>query len=188
MVIICISGAVGSGKTTISKDLGRKLDYKIVPLNELASDFKLNNVDSLQTFDFDLDKLLDFVENKIKVQIENGENVIYEGHFAHFIDPNLVDILFIINRDLKELKKEYVKRGYNEQKIKDNLEVESFNLCFYEAIENGYGEEVSKLSDLNKKQNSKNTSIVYSIDNNSNFDSLKEDLLLKIKNFNQIKK
>ena len=49
-----------------------------------------------------------------------------------------IDKLLIIGRELSELKQTYKQRGYNEQKVTDNLEVESFNLCFYEAVDEGY--------------------------------------------------
>lgn len=151
-MIIAISGSVGSGKTTISQLLTNKLNeiqkkrgefsikqFECVPLNSWAMDFKEKDISELQTFDFNLDKLV-FKANSF-INENSGRNIVFEGHFAHFINPDLVDFLFVINRDLKELKKEYEKRGYNEQKIKDNLEVESFNLCFYEALEEGFEEE-----------------------------------------------
>lgn len=152
-MIIAISGSVGSGKTTIAKELGSKLNYQVICLNDWAIEFKEKEIKELQTFDFNLDGLI----HKVNQYISNNlnKNIIFEGHFAHFINPDLVDFLFVINRDLKLLKEEYKKRGYNTQKIEDNLEVESFNLCFYEAIEEGYREE---------KQ-------VFVIDNNSNLNS-----------------
>jgi len=107
----------------------------------MAEKFKIEEIKELQTFDFDIDALLLNIEKKIELLNKQKKNVIIESHFAHFIKPELIDYLFIINRDLKELKKEYKIRKYNSQKIKDNLEVESFNLCFYEALENGYEEE-----------------------------------------------
>lgn len=138
-MIIAISGSVGSGKTTISKTLAQKLNYKIIHLNELAQKHKLKDIKELQTFDFDLDKLLNETETKLKQN--PNQNIILEGHFAHFLNSELIDKLFIIGRDLKQLKQEYKKRGYNEQKIEDNLEAESFNICLYEALEEGYKEE-----------------------------------------------
>jgi len=168
MVIIAISGSVGSGKTSVSKALGNNLGYKVVHLNEIAKDFKLNDVETLQTFDFDLDKLLEKIEKDIQIWRKEGQNIIFEGHFAHFINSDLIDLLFVVNRDLVELKKEYSKRDYNAQKIKDNLEVESFNLCFYEAIEEGFVEE---------KQ-------VFTIDNDEDIEDLVDKMKRKLNKLN----
>ncbi|MDA3856136.1 MAG: AAA family ATPase [Candidatus Woesearchaeota archaeon] len=138
-MIIAISGSVGVGKTTIAKELSKKLSFEIIHLNDWAKEFMIEEVKELQTFDFNVEGLI----HKVNQYISNNlsKNIIFEGHFAHFINPELVDFLFVITRNLKELGAEYEKREYNEQKIKDNLEVESFNLCFYEGIEEGYEEE-----------------------------------------------
>jgi broad-specificity NMP kinase len=138
-MIIAISGSVGSGKTTFAKALGKKLKFEVIHLNEWAEEFKIKDIEKLKTFDFDIDRLMEKVEKFIRKN--EGKNYIFESHFAHFIYSDLVDVLIVLNRSLKELKKEYIERNYNEQKITDNLEVESFNLCFYEAEEEGYESE-----------------------------------------------
>lgn len=165
-MIIVISGSVGSGKTTITDELGKKMKFEVVHLGDLAEKFKIEDVKELQTFDFDIDALLESIEKQTKFWKKQKKNVIIESHFAHFIKPELIDFVFIINRDLKDLKKEYKIRKYNAQKIKDNLEVESFNLCFYEALENGYEEEDK----------------VFCISNDKNLDLIVNDICLKIKN------
>lgn len=159
-MIIVISGSVGVGKTTVAKELSKKLSYEVIHLNDWAKEFIIKEIKELQTFDFNVDALI----HKVNEYISNNlsKNIIFEGHFAHFINPELVDFLFIISRDLGELGEEYKKREYNEQKIKDNLEVESFNLCFYEGVEEGYEEE---------KQ-------IFLIENSSNID----EVLLEIDN------
>ncbi len=145
-MIIVISGSVGSGKTTISNLLKEELNADIIHLNEWAEEFKIEKREDLQTFDFDIDKLLDKIENHIKKHEKKiKKTLIIESHFAHFINKKLVGYLFILNRDLKDLKIEYIKRQYNEEKIKENLEVETLNLCFYEALENGYEEDGGKI-------------------------------------------
>jgi len=137
-MIIAITGSVGSGKTTLANYLGEKLEAKVIHMNDNAKLWKIEEVDELQTFDFDLDKTIRDVE--VEIMKNTGKDLIVESHFAHFINPDHVDKLIVVNRDLKNLKNEYEVRGYNEQKTSDNLEVESFNLCFYEAIENKYDE------------------------------------------------
>lgn len=133
---IAISGSVGVGKTTIAKILSKKLNYDIIHLNEIAFKFKTNDIKELQTFDFDVTKCIQYIEREYK----ENQDIIFEGHFAHLLHPEFIDIVIIINRDLKELHQEYIQRGYNEQKIQDNLEVESLNVCFYEAEEEGFEE------------------------------------------------
>ena len=162
-MIIAISGSVGTGKTTIAKNLGEKLRYRVVHLNEFAKEFKLEEVKELQTFDFDIDRLVSKVNRDIADNLY-GRDIIFEGHFAHFLNPDLIDFLIVINRDLKELKVEYKKRDYNEKKIKDNLEVESFNLCFYEGEEEGYKE-----------------GQIICIENNKSIDEIVEKIIKKVK-------
>lgn len=159
-MIIAISGSVGSGKTTLAGKLSEKLGYEVLHLNDLAEKYKLGDVEELQTFDFDIDALLDDLEEKL----QEKDDLIVEGHFAHFIDPEIVDLLIVLNRPLHDLKAEYRARGYNEVKIRDNLEVESFNLCFYEALEEGYEEDTQ----------------VFCFDNNGDLNILLRDVLEKI--------
>lgn len=170
-MIILISGSVGSGKTSLAKLVAKKLDNcKLVHLNDLATHYKIEEIEKLQTFDFDMDKLLINVEKDVRNWNDDGKNVVVEGHFAHFFKSELVDLLFVINRGLKDLKKEYENRNYNEQKIKDNLEVESFNLCFYEAEEEGYDE-----------------SQVFCLNNDEDLKDLRNKVLRKIKKYKELK-
>jgi broad-specificity NMP kinase len=172
-MIISISGSVGSGKTSFAKILQQKLNkqkeieftcqkFKIIHLNDWAIDYKMKDVEKLQTFDFDIDKLI--LKINTYLSQNQSKNFIIEGHFAHFIDPKLVDYLFILNRNLKELETEYQKRKYNIQKRNDNLEVENFNLCFYEGIEEGYKEE---------KQ-------IFCIENNKKLTQLVDEVISKV--------
>jgi adenylate kinase len=164
-MIIVISGSVGSGKTTLAKELGEKLKLEVVNLNDFAKEFKIKDVNELQTFDFNIDKLV----AKVNREIADGKykkGAILEGHFAHFLNPELIDYLFVVNRDLKQLERVYKERNYNEQKIKDNLEVESFNLCFYEGVEEGFREEEQ----------------IFCLQNNTNVFDLVKEVEHRIKN------
>ena len=98
-MIIVISGSVGSGKTTIGDKLAATIGCKIFHLNEFAEKYKLEYNKKLETFDFDIDLLLDEIEEKLNEYKKSGENIIIESHFAHFINYKIPDYLFIINKD-----------------------------------------------------------------------------------------
>lgn len=172
-MIIGVTGAVGSGKTIFALELSKKLNFECFHLNDLVKKYKLKDVPELQTFDFDLDAFLDEFEKYLKKIKEQKKNIIVESHFAHFINPELVDVLFVINRDLKNLKIEYDTRKYNEVKIKDNLEVESFNLCFYESEENGYDIQGVNLTNISTEKNGR----VFTLHNSKNINYLIEKSL-----------
>ncbi len=157
-MIILISGSVGCGKTTIAQKLALKTGYNLFFLNEIAKKFVIGYDNDVNTYDFDIDLLVEYVEQEI---IPLSKNVILEGHFSHFIDSLKVDVLFVIGRDSKLLKEEYVKRGYNQKKISENLQVENFNLSFFEAIENGF---------VDKKN-------LFYVDNNQNIEKTVEEIL-----------
>jgi adenylate kinase len=185
MVVIAISGSVGSGKTTFAKELAKELHFDIMHLNDMAKKYKLKEIKELQTFDFDLDDLLDDFEKELKEK--KYQNIVIESHFAHLINPELVDILFVVNRDLKLLKEEYKIRKYNEQKIQDNLEVESFNLCFYEAEEAGYFTQNEKIGALSKKgEKEEHNARVFSFDNNKTMNTLVLNVKKTLKRYHLI--
>jgi len=126
---ISISGTPCIGKTEISKLLSKKLNYKLIQVNELAE--KLN---AFTGYDkkreckiLDMDKLEKEI-NKIK------GNVIIEGHTSHLFT---VDLVIILRCNPKILKKRLEKRyPSNPLKVQENLEVEILGVITSEAVMN----------------------------------------------------
>ena len=131
-----MTGSVGSGKTTVSKKLNEKIENsKVISLNEISKDFKIEYDEKSQTYDFDLEKCLSFVEKQIKK--EKDKTLIIESHFSHLIKPNFIDLCVILKRDQKKLIDEYKKRNYSKKKCDENILCENMDLFFLEAKENG---------------------------------------------------
>src|SRR3989338_3054963 len=102
-MIIIVTGSVGSGKTTISKELAGKLKAKYLDVKNLV-------------------KLL------IKV-IKNSKNsLVIDSHLSHYIPKIYVDYCVVCECDLKVLKKRLKKRGYSDVKIKENLDSQIFDV------------------------------------------------------------
>jgi adenylate kinase len=65
------------------------------------------------------------------------KGLIIDSHLSHLFFPEKIDFCIVIKTKLKELEKRLKKRNYNEQKVRENLDSEIFNVCFNEAVENG---------------------------------------------------
>ncbi len=132
--VICVSGSVGVGKSTYSKKLSKKLKYSYVDLNSFIEENKLkDNYDKkMKTWDVDIKKLnkklIEFIKN-------SGDDLVIDGHLSHYLPKKYVSKVIIVKCGLKELRRRLEKRKYKEDKIRENLDCEIFDVCFEEAME-----------------------------------------------------
>lgn len=127
-MIISISGSVGTGKTTVSKLLGKKLNLKVIDLNQFAKD---NNLIS----GYDKKRDVDIIDvKKIDQKIQKLDNVIIESHYAHDIRS---DLNIILRTNPTELRKRLEKRGWKKDKIEENVLTEIMEIILSEALESG---------------------------------------------------
>ena len=129
MVKVCITGTPGTGKSKIAKLLAKELGWKMVELNELAKEKGcIAGYDTKRGC-----KEVD-VEELAKVVEKLEGNLVLESHFAHYMP---CDAVFVLRVDPKELKRRMKKRGWKEEKIKENMEAEITEVCTSEALEEG---------------------------------------------------
>ncbi len=117
-MMICITGTPGTGKTTIASGL-EKRGYKKLEFLDIAS----NCVDGMENGEYIID------ESCLKFIKADG---IVESHLSHFMDCDLVIVLRAHLRDIGERLKQ---RGYNKEKIMDNIEAEALDIIGHEAKE-----------------------------------------------------
>lgn len=148
---ILITGSPGSGKSTIAKALGKKLEYSVINEREFAVKRGIGALDKkskewvipLKEIEIKLNKLL----NEISAR---KENVIVEGHVL--CEAKLdVDLVIVLQASAKTLQKRMKKRNYADEKIFDNLFCAETDFFRKQAIKN-YGKkkvkEVSNEKDL----------------------------------------
>jgi len=126
---ISISGTPCTGKTEVSKLLSKKLDYKLMQVNELAE--KLN---AFTGYDKKREcKILDM--DKLEKEInEIKGNVVIEGHTSHLFP---VDLVIVLRCNPETLKKRLEKRyPTNPSKVQENLEAEILGVITSEAVMN----------------------------------------------------
>ena len=126
-MIIAVTGTPGTGKDTVSKLLAQQLGFKLVDLNKLAKEKILfKGHDNKRKCDIvDIKKL----NNAVKSM--RGDLVI-QSHYSHLLD---CDLVVVLRTELKQLRKRLEKRGWSQEKIKENLEAEIFEVCKQEALE-----------------------------------------------------
>ncbi|MFP4402874.1 MAG: adenylate kinase family protein [Candidatus Woesearchaeota archaeon] len=161
--VIIVSGTPGTGKTTLSEILAKKINAKYVDVNTIIKNNKLNNEydDEKKCYIIDEKKLVE----KLKKMIKNSKNsLVIDSHLSHYLPKDVVGLCIITKCELKELEKRLKKRKYNKQKVRDNLDCEIFEVCKIEAIENNhniievftdktidYNQIINKIDKLNNK-------------------------------------
>lgn len=146
---IIITGTPGTGKTTLSKKLCKEKGIKYYSFIELIRKHKIQEK---------TDNELVLEENKttkfLNKFFKEKNNFLLDGFLSTWLDKNLVDKCIVLETNLKTLKERLEKKKYSKQKIKDNLEAESFEHSLIEAQENKHNIKLIK-TDSSIKENYK---------------------------------
>ncbi|KAL9653746.1 hypothetical protein ABK040_008634 [Willaertia magna] len=143
---ILLTGTPGTGKTTIGeavvKTLQETLNIEFIYLNvsEIAKQeqFVEEFDEERNTYVLDEDKLLDWMEEQLG-NLEKGFIVDY--HSSELFPERWFDCVIVLRTENNILFQRLEKRNYSEQKIKDNVECEIFQVCLDEAL-NSYKHEI----------------------------------------------
>ena len=136
MIMYALTGTPGTGKTTISKVLNKK----ILHLSELYSESSEGKTTSDEWL-VDIEKLNQVFHKK------KGDNFIVEGHLSHTLKD--VEKVIVLRCDPNVLKSRMEKRNYSESKIRENLEAEAIGIIYSEAIEMFDRSKVAQLDTTN---------------------------------------
>jgi adenylate kinase len=132
-MIILITGSPCTGKSELAKRLAEKIDARVINITEYVEENNLSD-----GYDEEKDCMIVDEERLAEsfsqlLDKHKKENLIIEGHLAHFIKE--ADICIVLRCDIEKLYKRLKARGYKENKVKDNVEAEIFGVCEEEARE-----------------------------------------------------
>lgn len=143
--IIIITGVPGTGKTTVSNIIAEKTNFRHLDISKLAlkSGLIVDEDAQRETRIVDVNALSQEISETIN---STDQNIVIEGHFAHeLVDPDYVDLVFVLRRAPWELREELEFRDYPLEKVKENLEAEILGVNLYEALKSQNNEHICEI-------------------------------------------
>ena len=133
-MIIIFTGTPGTGKTTLAIELAKKTGIPYLDVNIVIQECNLRESydQKNKTYIVDEKKLSKVL---IKIINNNCKNLIIDSHLSHYVPAKYVDYCIVTKTDLKVLKKRLEQRKYPKNKIKENIEAETFDICLVDALE-----------------------------------------------------
>ncbi|MFB6208174.1 MAG: adenylate kinase family protein [Candidatus Nanohaloarchaea archaeon] len=118
-MIIALTGTPGTGKTSVSEELG----YPVIHLTEYVKEHGLG--EQREEFEVDVPAMVESLESL------EGDHVI-EGHLAHHVPA---DVCIVLRCEPGELRERLSERDYTERKVEENVESEMLDVILVEALD-----------------------------------------------------
>src|SRR4030065_1659828 len=133
--VILITGTPCVGKTTVARELTKKLNAHYVNLTDFAkqNDLISGEDEVRKTAIVDEGKMRD----KLAAVIDHAEKtgIVIDGHYAAAVTPkDKVTRVFVLRRNPIELREFMVNCGFKDQKLWENLASEILGVCLVEAL------------------------------------------------------
>ena len=135
MRAIAVSGTPGTGKTTLSKIICKRLNFDYIDVKPLIKALGEGYDNRRKCYVVDEDKLSKALIKRISAA---KKPPLIDSHMSHFLPPRYVELCVVCKCNLKELKRRLEKKGYSKKKIRENLDCEIFDVCLNEAKEIGH--------------------------------------------------
>lgn len=156
-MIIALTGTPGVGKTTVAKELSKHFD--VISLNSIVKKYRIKHGYDRKR----KSKIIDIKKLAAAAKKESGKhkNIIIEGHLSHLLDAGLVVVLRC-RPDV--LAKRMKRKGWSENKIRENVMAEILDAITIEALEKS-GKNVSEI-DTTRKNAKQTAKLILNILNN----------------------
>ncbi|NHJ02101.1 MAG: AAA family ATPase [Candidatus Heimdallarchaeota archaeon] len=126
-----ITGIPGTGKTTVAKELVKRLKMHYLEINTevLEQGFYYGYDITRDSVIIDEELLIPHLEGLLKLSSRNclvGPLIPLSKH---------ISLIIILRTHIPNLRKRLEARNYNTNKIEENIEAEIMNILYYDAIE-----------------------------------------------------
>jgi adenylate kinase len=131
---ISLSGTPGTGKTSLALAFD-PTRFTIIPMNDLSENYTTGRDEERESTEVDVDRMASDIADGTLV-LPTGEDskdhLIIEGHMAHHLP---LDIIIVLRTSTKTLRARLSDRGYQEEKVMENMEAEAMGLITLEAFD-----------------------------------------------------
>jgi len=134
---IVLTGTPGVGKTTIAKAIS-KTGIRLIELNTLA-------VETGAVREIDKERNSKVIKPQAlkkaiaKILSDGDSTFLIEGHFGELVPSRFVEKAIVLRTYPFELKERLKKKGYSDEKIRENVEAELLDSCLIAAVK-AFGE------------------------------------------------
>jgi adenylate kinase len=120
---IGVTGTPGTGKSTVSEHL----HGKVVDLRDYLEENSLGEVNEQGEIEVEIEEMRENPPEE-----PEGEDLMVEGHMAHFLD---LDYCIVLRCDPEKLEERLSERDYSNQKIRENIEAEAMDVILSQAVQ-----------------------------------------------------
>ena len=122
---LLVTGTPGVGKTSVSKELGKRLKCRVVNEMEFALQKGIGKWDGVEN---ELEVPVKKLEKELNAYLKKQDNVILEGHLL--CETKLkVDFAVVIRLDPELLEMRLENKKYRPEKVMDNVFCEGIDYC-----------------------------------------------------------
>ena len=176
---IIITGNPGVGKHTIANIIQKQLELSILDINLIAKNAGLFE-ENEGINEVDVEKLEEVIKEKI------SDSSLIVGHLAPYvISPEKIDKVIVLRKNPYDLFEVYEKRGYSEEKSKENAGSEVLGIITHDAIAK-FGDKVFQIDTTGKNVNEVTNTVLQVLKNNQHSETV--DWLEMITKKNDLKK
>jgi adenylate kinase len=147
---IVVTGTPGVGKHTNGRIIADKINAEIIDINHVAID---NNAISEKTdlgLDVDIRRLAKLLEKMLNTK----KDLMIVGHLAPYVlKPEGIDMVAVLRRSPYELEKTLEERGYNTDKVRENVASEILGTTLYDSLKTFSRRKVVEFDTTGKSQN-----------------------------------
>jgi adenylate kinase len=169
-----VTGNPGVGKHTSAKIIADKVNAELIDINHIAID---NNAIVEKTdlgLDVDLKKLVMLLDRVLNTK----RDLIIVGHLAPYVlKPTGINMVAVLRRSPYELERTLKQRGYNLDKVRDNVASEILGTLLYDSVKTFGKRKVAEFDTTNKNPNDTVNEILDVLQEKP---KLRGDMLLKI--------